>query len=76
MPCKCRDTVFCAQLAHKFNVKMALDHCDAYLAKRAADNPGFLQMGTVRNSFQPLSPPAVVMTEARRPWRLAGVSTR
>ena len=35
------------QLAHKFNVKTALDHCDIYLAKRAAEDEDFLQMGTV-----------------------------
>ncbi len=35
------------QLAHKFNVKTALDHCDVYLAKRAGEDEDFLQMGTV-----------------------------
>ena len=35
------------QLAHKFNVKTALEHCDVYLAKRAAEDENFLQMGTV-----------------------------
>ena len=37
-----------AQLAHKFNVKSALEHCDAYLSKRAADDFHFLRLGTVR----------------------------
>ena len=37
-----------AQLAHKFNVKSALEHCDAYLSKRAADDFNFLRLGTVR----------------------------
>ena len=37
-----------AQLAHKFNVKSALEHCDAYLSKRAADDFNFLRLGSVR----------------------------
>ena len=37
-----------AQLAHKFNVKSALEHCDAYLSKRAAEDFHFLRLGTVR----------------------------
>ena len=37
-----------AQLAHKFNVKSALEHCDAYLSRRAAEDEGFLRLGMVR----------------------------
>lgn len=41
------------QLAHKFNVKTALDHCDLYLAKRAGEDEEFLQMGTVQPFHTP-----------------------
>jgi hypothetical protein len=41
------------QVAHKFNVKSALQYCDNFLAQKADEDESFLQLTSVSASIRP-----------------------